>query len=155
MIQLKGHIQNVQKTVNMCKLQEQCKNPCFKAFKNVFPIWTDRTALVFLCVFARRGRCETDNHVVFEQNVSALKHVLIYSSLCLQARNTSTPYNLVGKHITQASVFWGFSYLLRVKPQRAVHNSSETCIKVKRYSQQICTIHKTRPSGGILKKYDN
>ncbi len=115
----------------------------------------EQTILQRLCLLARRGRCETDNHVLFEQNVSALKHVLIYSSLCLQARNTSTPYHLVGKHITRASVFWGFSYLLRVKPQRAAHNSSETCIKVKPYSQEICTRYKARPSGGYLKKYEN
>lgn len=56
------------------------------------------------------------------------------------------------KHITRACVFLGFSYLLRVKPQRAAHNSSETCIKVNWYSQQICTRHKARASGGHLKK---
>lgn len=99
----------------LAKLQEWFENPCFKSLNNSIILWTDHIAVAFLCLLARRGRCETDNHVPFEQNVSALKHVLIYSSLCLEAGNTSTPYNLVGKaHYTGfcfsgSAIYWELS----------------------------------------------
>jgi len=116
--------------------------PCFKSLKNSI-LWTDHIAVSFLRLLARRGRCETEDHVSMSRMCQLWN--MSWYILHYVWRLETLPPRIIWweKHITQACVFLGFSYLLRVKPQRAARHPFKLTGTVSTYC-----IHKARASGG-------